>query len=75
MIMKSIYIFVKLAETNCDFNVHKALGIPRSSMWSYISDLEKDLGKKLINRKKQSLSFTSAVKDFIPFAYKIYETY
>ncbi|KAB2832335.1 MAG: LysR family transcriptional regulator [Caedimonadaceae bacterium] len=75
MRMKSIYIFVKLAETNCDFNVHKVLGIPRSSMWSYISDLEKDLGKQLINRKKQSLSFTTAGEEFIPFAYKIYQTY
>ncbi len=75
MRMKSIYIFVKLAEANCDFNVHKVLRIPRSSMWSYISDLEKDLGKKLINRKKQSLSFTTAGEEFIPFAYKIYETY
>jgi DNA-binding transcriptional LysR family regulator len=75
MRMKSIYIFVKLAETNCDFNIHKTLGIPRSSMWSYISDLEKDLGKQLINRKKQSLSFTTAGEEFIPFAYKIYQTY
>lgn len=75
MRMHSIYIFVKLAESNCDFNVHKSLGIPRSSMWSYISDLEKTLNKKLINRKKQSLSFTAAGEEFIPYAYKIYQTY
>ncbi|HUX80554.1 MAG TPA: LysR family transcriptional regulator [Alphaproteobacteria bacterium] len=75
MKMKSIYVFVKLAESNCDFNVHKMLGIPRSSMWSYISDLEKTLGKKLINRKKQSLSFTAAGEEFIPYAHKIYQTY
>ncbi|EKE10071.1 MAG: Transcriptional regulator, LysR family [uncultured bacterium] len=75
MRMKSIYVYVKLTEANCDFNVHKVLGIPRSSMWSYISDLEKSLGKKLINRKKQGLSFTAAGEEFIPFAYKIYQTY
>ncbi len=75
MKMKSIYIFVKLAESNCDFSVHKMLGIPRSSMWSYVSDLEKALGKKLINRKKQSLSFTAAGEEFIPFAHKLYQTY
>ena len=75
MRMKSIYVFVKLAESNCDFNVHKTLGIPRSSMWSYISDLEKTLKKKLINRKKQSLSFTAAGEEFITHAYKIYHAY
>ncbi|MBA3814657.1 MAG: LysR family transcriptional regulator [Alphaproteobacteria bacterium] len=75
MRMKSIYVFVKLAESNCDFNVHKILGIPRSSMWSYISDLEKTLKKKLINRKKQSLTFTEAGEEFINHAYKIYEAY
>lgn len=75
MRMKSIYVFVKLAESNCDFNVHKALGIPRSSMWSYISDLEKTLKKKLINRKKQSLSFTAAGEEFVTHAYKIYQAY
>lgn len=73
--MQSIYVFVKLAESNCDFNVHKALGIPRSSMWSYISDLEKTLKKQLINRKKQSLTFTAAGEEFIPHAYKIYQAY
>lgn len=75
MRMKSIYVFVKLAESNCDFNVHQALGIPRSSMWTYISDLEKTIGKKLINRKKQSLSFTAAGEEFIPHAHKIYQVY
>ncbi len=75
MKMQSIYVFVKLAESNCDFSVHKMLGIPRSSMWSYITDLEKTLGKKLINRKKQHLSFTAAGEEFIPYAYKIYQTY
>jgi DNA-binding transcriptional LysR family regulator len=75
MRIQSIYVFVKLAESNCDFSVHKMLGIPRSSMWSYITDLEKTLGKRLINRKKQHLSFTAAGEEFIPYAYKIYQTY
>lgn len=75
MRMRSIYIFVKLAESNCDFNIHQTLGIPRSSMWSYITDLEKTLKKKLINRKKQSLSFTAAGEEFVPYAYKIYQAY
>ncbi len=75
MRIRSIYVFVKLAESNCDFNIHKTLGIPRSSMWSYISDLEKTLKKKLITRTKQSLSFTAAGEEFIPYAYKIYQTY
>lgn len=44
MKIKSIFVFIKLAENGCDFNVHKILGIPRSSMWTYISDLERTLG-------------------------------
>lgn len=75
MRIESVYVFVKLAESNCDFSVHKILGIPRSSMWTHISDLEKTIGKKLINRKKQGLSFTSAGEEFIPYAYKIYQTF
>lgn len=75
MRMKSIYVYVKLAESNCDFNVHKMLGIPRSSMWSHITDLEKSLKKKLINRKKQSLSFTAAGEEFIEHANKIYQAF
>jgi len=75
MKIQSIYVFVKLAENNCDFRVHKLLGIPRSSMWANISDLEKTLGKKLINRKKQGLSFTAAGEEFIPYARKIYQTF
>lgn len=75
MRIQSIYVFVKLAENNCDFGVHKLLGIPRSTMWANISDLEKTLGKKLINRKKQSLSFTAAGEEFIPYARKMYQIY
>lgn len=75
MRIQSVYVFVKLAENNCDFGVHKLLGIPRSSMWANISDLEKTLGKKLINRKKQGLSFTAAGEEFIPYARKMYEAY
>lgn len=73
--MQSIYVFVKLAESNCDFNVHKILGIPRSSMWTHISDLEKTLGKTLINRKKQGVSFTAAGIEFIPYAQKIHQAF
>ncbi len=75
MRIQSIYVFVKLAENNCDFGVHKLLGLPRSSMWAHISDLEKTLGKKLINRKKQSLSFTAAGEEFIPYAQKMYQSF
>jgi DNA-binding transcriptional LysR family regulator len=75
MRIESVYVFVKLAENHCDFSIHKMLDMPRSTMWSAISDLEKSLGKKLINRKKQSLSFTAAGEEFIPFARKLYQTY
>ncbi len=75
MRIESVYVFVKLAENHCDFTIHKMLDIPRSTMWSAITDLEKSLGKKLINRKKQSLSFTAAGEEFIPYARLLYQTY
>lgn len=75
MRIESVYVFVKLAENHCDFSIHKMLGIPRSTMWSSITDLEKSLGKKLVNRKKQALSFTAAGEEFIPYAKKLYQTY
>lgn len=75
MKIQSVYVFVKLAENNCDFSISTILGIPRSSMWANISDLEKTLGKKLINRKKQSLSFTKAGEEFIPYAFRIYKAF
>jgi len=75
MRIESVYVFVKLAENHCDFGIHKMLDMPRSTMWSAITDLEKSLGKKLINRKKQSLSFTAAGEEFIPYARKLYQTF
>lgn len=75
MKIKSIFVFIKLAENGCDFNVHKILGIPRSSMWTYISDLERTLGKKLVNRTKKRLSFTAAGEEFIQHAKNIYEAF
>ena len=75
MRIQSVYVFVKLAENNCDFGISKILGIPRSSMWASITDLEKTLGKKLIHRKKQNVSFTPEGEEFIPYARTIYETF
>ncbi len=75
MRIESVYVFVKIAENNCDFSVHKMLGIPRATMWSHISDLEKSLGRQLVNRKKQSLSFTAAGEEFIPYARQLYQLY
>ncbi len=75
MRIESVYTFVKIAENNCDFSVHKMLGMPRATMWSHISDLEKSLGRQLINRKKQGLSFTAAGEEFIPYARQLYQIY
>jgi len=75
MRIQSVYVFVKLAENNCDFSISKVLGIPRSTMWANIADLEKTLGKKLIHRKKQNLSFTSAGEAFIPYACQMYTAF
>jgi DNA-binding transcriptional LysR family regulator len=64
-----------LTNNDCNFSVHKLLGIPRSTMWAHIDELEKETGLILINRQKQHTTFTDAGLAFIPFAQKMYEAY
>lgn len=75
MRIKSLKTFLFLAKNQCDFKSHIILGIPRSTMWAHVSELEAETGLKLINRRKQLSSFTKEGLDFIPFAQKIYDTY
>lgn len=76
MKIKSVYIFIKLVELDLDFTqAQKILGLPRTTLWNNIADLEKSLKKTLINRKRQSLSLTTDGEDFIPNAYKLYQIY
>ncbi|MBL0941978.1 MAG: LysR family transcriptional regulator [Alphaproteobacteria bacterium] len=64
-----------MAKNQCDFKSHIILGIPRSTMWAHVTELENETGLKLINRRKQLSSFTKEGLDFIPFAQKIHDTY
>lgn len=73
--MKALRTFIKLAENNCDFGVHKFMGIPRSTMWGYITELEKETGLTLIDRRKQNSVFTEQGKNFVPYARKIITTF
>src|SRR3989344_640651 len=64
-----------LGHTGCDFGGHTIIGIPRSTMWAHINELEKELGVKLVNRKKQSTTLTEEAKSFIPYAVKLIDVY
>ena len=71
----SLKTLIFLGRTGCDFGGHKILGIPRSTMWAHINELEKELGVKLVNRKKQSTTLTEEAKSFIPYAVKLVDIY
>lgn len=76
MKIQSVYVFIKLVELSLDFKqAQKLLGLPRTTIWNNIADLEKSLKTKLINRKRQSLSLTTEGEDFVPNAYKLYQIY
>ena len=67
--------FLALAENNCDISVHTVLGISRSTMWSHITEIEREVGTKLVNRRKQNTVFTEDGLLFIPYAKKIYAAF
>lgn len=71
----SLKTLIFLGRNGCDFGGHKILGIPRSTMWAHINELEKELGVKLVNRKKQSTTLTEEAKSFIPYAVKLVDVY
>jgi DNA-binding transcriptional LysR family regulator len=75
MRIKALKTFLYLAEHDCNFGGHKILGIPRSSMWAHINELEAETGLKLIERRKQHSSFTQEGTSFIPYAAKIIKTF
>ena len=71
MNLRSLRSFLRLAENACDFNIHKKLGTPRSSLWAHINDLEKETGLTLIARRKQNNTLTEEGKSFIPYAKRL----
>ena len=75
MKIKALKTLISLAENDCDFGIYRALGIPRTSMWNHVSELEKETGLTLVVRKKQHTSFTDEGLAFIPYARKIYEAF
>jgi DNA-binding transcriptional LysR family regulator len=69
--IKSLKSLVQLAENRCDFGIHRHLGIPRSTLWAHITDIEKETGIKLIIRKKQNNVLTEEGKNFLPYAQRL----
>lgn len=75
MRIKSLRTFIYLAETGCDFDGHKALGIPRSNMWNHINEIESETGLKLIERQRGKSFLTKEGAAFTPIARKMCITY
>ncbi|MBX9804440.1 MAG: LysR family transcriptional regulator [Alphaproteobacteria bacterium] len=75
MRIKALKTFIYLAETGCDFDGHKALGIPRSNMWNHINEIESETGLKLIQRQRGNSFLTKEGAAFAPIARKMYNTY
>ena len=71
MNINALKALVKLAENNCDFGIHKELGIPRSSLWTFIDELEKQTNLQLVVRRKRHNSFTEEAEKFLPFAVQL----
>jgi DNA-binding transcriptional LysR family regulator len=62
---------VKLGENGCDFGIHKQLGIPRSTLWAYITEIEKETGMRFVVRKKQNNLLTEEGRNFLPYAQRM----
>jgi DNA-binding transcriptional LysR family regulator len=75
MRIKALKTFIYLAETGCNFDGHKALGIPRSNMWNHINEIENETGLKLIERQKGKSFLTKEGVAFAPIAREMYSTY
>ena len=52
MKIKILKALLLLAENDCNFDVHTILGIPRSTLWGYVAELEKETGLKLVERRR-----------------------
>jgi DNA-binding transcriptional LysR family regulator len=66
--IRSLRALVKLGENGCDFGIHKQLGIPRSTLWACINEIERETGLRFVVRKKQNNILTEEGKDFLPYA-------
>lgn len=71
MNIRSLRALVKLGENGCDFGIHKQLGIPRSTLWAYINELEKETGLIFVIRKKQNNTLTEEGRHFLPYAQRM----
>lgn len=73
--IEALKSLVLLAESNCKFDSHKLLGIPRSTLWGHINEIEKKTNVKIINRAKGNNFFTHEGLCLVPYAQEIIRTY
>lgn len=71
MNIRCLRALVKLAENACDFGIHTQLGIPRSTLWAHITELERETNLTLVLRKKQNNVLTEEGKNFLPYAQRL----
>lgn len=60
-----------LAENKCNFGIHRELGIPRSSLWTFVDDMEKQTNLRLVVRRKRHNTLTEEGEKFLPYAKQI----
>ena len=71
MNIKSLRSFVNLGDNDCDFGIHKEMGVPRSTLWTHVTELEKETGLRLVVRRKQNNLMTEEGKNFLPYARRL----
>ena len=69
--IRNLKALVRLSENGCDFGIHTQLGIPRSTLWAYVNEIERETGLKIISRKKQNNLFTEEGRNFLPYARRL----
>lgn len=73
--LRGLRLLIKLYENGCNFGIHKQLGVPRSTLWAHINDLEKETGLTFFVRKKQNNTFTEEAQRFLPYAKSLVELF
>lgn len=74
MTLLQLSYFVSLAETPHYTRTAELLHVSQPSLSYAISELEKDLGVKLLTREKQSVKLTAYGRQFYPYAKKALES-
>lgn len=70
-LMKSLEVFIKVAELSSFSNAADDLGMPKSAISTYVSSLERDLGARLFLRTTRKVILTNEGREFYQKAEKL----